>query len=137
MPRKSKNDLSVVSVAELARPEPPKDLHPDASAIWKTTVNALPSDWFRPETHVQLASYCRHMAEEQEISRQIEHYKCTAENFDTKEYDTLLRMQERESRAAFSYATRLRLTPQSTYDPKKPKGAVQKAPWESGNQAQG
>lgn len=112
------------------RPEAPNNLAPQEKEIWKLTVQTLPADWFPPETHPQLAQYCRHIAAADELSQQIEHYKATAEEYVIRDHDKLLQMRERESRAASSFATRLRITLQATYEAKKKKDRPVKRPWQ-------
>lgn len=91
-------------------------------------VNRMPADWFPRETHGLLGAYCQHITELSSIAQLIEQVK-SAEPFDVDAYDRLLKIRERESRAASSLATRMRLTPQSTYDAKRKKPITLETPW--------
>ena len=105
--------------ASIERPAPPDDLTADQAAEWMAVVGRLKPDWFGRETHALLAQYCRHVVAARKVARMLAELPESC----VDDYDKLLKMQEREGRAMSSLATRLRLTPQSTYDPKKTKGA--------------
>lgn len=96
--------------------------------VWYATVNALPADWIRGEALDLLAAYCRHVVGMRKVAQLIDDEENAAE-FDLQRYDKLCAMQEREGRAMSSLATRLRLTPQSTYDKTKTKRNTVKKPW--------
>jgi hypothetical protein len=75
--------------------------------------------------------YCRHTVSARRVSELIAGMEGSSD-FDLEAYDRLLKMQERESRAMSSLATRMRLTQHSTYDAKKKKGStLTQKPWES------
>lgn len=112
------------------RPKAPDHLTPEQVAIWDYTVNAMPADWFRPETLEILAQYCRHVVEARDVARLIEDMKANADEFNPREYALLLRCQKAESEIINSTATKLRITLQSTYDKSKKKGNQTKRPWE-------
>ena len=119
---KSAAALSVIqgtaAVERVARPNPPAHLSPERQQIWRDVVNAMPADWFRAETHHLLELYTGHIDAGRKLEQLIE--QVAAEDpLDVDEYDRLLRMRERESRAASSLATRLRITLQATYDKTK------------------
>jgi len=119
------------AVAPVERPDAPDELTEEQSRIWYAVTGSLPADWFGRETHEVLAQYCRHTIAARRVAQLIRSFE-GSEALDVVEYDRLLKMQEREGRALSSLATRLRLTPQATYDAKKSKGkgAVRK-PWEN------
>jgi hypothetical protein len=124
----AKADLSVVVTDIPEKPNPPKDLTEDQAEEWRAVVNRLPHDWFPRETHGILAQYCCHVVERREIDELIVECKGNAD-FSVNDYDQLLKMREREGRAASSLATRLRITQQATYDKSKKKGSPAKEPW--------
>lgn len=129
--RESAASLSVISsegVETVRRPTPPAELTDEQAQEWRAVVNRLPADWFPRETHPMLAAYCRHIVALRRIGQLIEHIE-SQKDIDLEAYDRLLKMQERESRAMSSLATRMRLTQQSTYDPKKKKPLAAKRPW--------
>ena len=134
MPRQSAAALSVISaegIVTIRRPEPPEELTDEQAQEWRAIINRLPADWFPRETHGMLVQYCRHVVASRRVAQLIAAHEAS-ENFDTEDYDRLLKMQEREGRAISSLATRMRISQHSTYDKKKAKpirGA--KKPWET------
>lgn len=130
MPRKSAAELATVSqvVSVVPRPVAPSELTDEQAAEWEAVVSRLPADWFPRETHGLLAQYCRHVVEARRIAQLIERQ----EGYDIKEYDMLLKMQEREGRALSSLATRMRITQQSQWSEQKGKGGDKpdRKPWE-------
>ncbi len=96
-------------------------------------VVRLPADWFPRENHAILEQYCRHVVSTRRISDLIEHLLSNNDDmeFMIGEFDRLLRMQERESRAMSSLATRIRITQQSKINYKRTTGPTIKPPWES------
>lgn len=116
-------------VERVQRPDAPYDLTDEQTEEWWAVVNRLPADWFPRETHGLLADYCRHVVK----SRRIAQLVASAESDDPLDIDLLdklYKMAERESRAASSLATRLRITQQATVSPKAKKPAQSKRPWE-------
>src|SRR5688572_9599498 len=114
--RPSVGDLTVARQLEsVARPDAPYDLTDEESEEWWAVVNRLPADWFPRETHALLAAYCRHVVGIRRISELIRNAEANSQDFDLGDYDKLLKMRERESRAASSLATRMRITQQTTY----------------------
>ena len=133
--RKSAADLSVVQSGEVRaeyRPNPPSELSREQATEWNAVVERMPAEWFPRETHGLLAQYCRHVVSARHIAQLIEQHE-SADEFDIDHYDKLLKMQEREGRAASSLATRMRITQQATYsgDKGKGKGKTVSKPWES------
>ena len=143
--RKSSAGLSVVRLNPAKRDPPPPGLSPEAAAEWKAIVSHMPGDWFGREAHPLLAALCRHIIEAERISASLATLdealaaevaqgrpaiEVICESAHTR--DRLLAMRDRETRAASSLATRLRLTPQSRYD--KTKATVRRSgipPWEA------
>ena len=116
-------------VETVQRPDAPYDLTDEQSEEWWAVVNRLPADWFPRETHGLLADYCRHVVK----SRRVAQLVATTEaedQLDIDKLDKLYKMAERESRAASSLATRLRITLQATVSEKAKKPMVSKKPWE-------
>ena len=126
--QKSSAELSIIQGEFGERPEPPEDLTPEQAEEWKAVVNRLAPDWFPRETHGILAQYCCHVVERKEIDALIAECKGNPE-FSVEDYDRLLKMREREGRAASSLATRMRMTQQTTYDKSKKKPTGKKS-WE-------
>lgn len=123
--------LSIVSsnVEAYERPGPPADLTPEMSGEWVAIVNRLPADWFGRETQALLAQYCRHVVASRRVAALVEQAELDPE-CDLKDYDRLLKMQEREGRALTSLATKMRISQQSTYDKSKKKPAQARKLWD-------
>lgn len=130
--RPSSADLAIVHPTEiLQRPDAPYDLGDEEAQEWWALVNRMPADWFPRETHGMLTNYCRHIVTARRVSELIRSLE-GGKNLDIGEYEKLLRMREREVRAASMLATRMRLTQQTTYDKSKKKPAESIAsPWAS------
>jgi hypothetical protein len=128
--RRSMAELAVnpVSLEVVQRPDSPYDLTDEESVEWWAIVARLPADWFGRETHGLLTNYCRHVISARRISQLIVTVE-KAEHFDLDQYDQLLRMRERESRAASSLATRMRMTQQTVHHRTRDKPVLPPAPW--------
>lgn len=84
-------------------------------AIWDEVVNDQPAAAFT-QTHAPiLEMYCRHVVNNRVLADELMNFDRSwlADDDGLKRYDKLLAMSERESRAASSLATRLRITRQS------------------------
>ena len=93
-------------------------------AAWLIACRPIGS---RGETHDMLAQYCRHVISSRHVADLIE-MLTAQEVFAAKDYDRLLKMQEREGRAMSALATRMRLSQQSTYSKDRKKGTLVKKP---------
>lgn len=130
--RTSAASLSVIGgsgIETVPRPRPPCELTPEQADEWLAVVNRLPADWFPRETWGMLAQYCRHVVASRHVARLIEMHE-DGSAIDIGDYDKLLKMQERESRAISSLATRMRMSQHSTYDAKKKKPTMVANPWD-------
>ena len=135
-------ELSVVSdLPERRRPKAPEDLTSEQKKVWKKTAEAMPVDWFRPETQDTLEQYCRHVVQGRILDKLVHEMlaRPTASDgcepqegvhFDLKQYKDLLAMHRGESAQANALARSLRITLQSTYDKTKKKGDSKKRAWE-------
>ena len=135
--RKSAAQLMVVSsrpdpsvVERVERPRPPARLNDAERDIWLAVVNDLPADWFGAASLPVLAQYCAHVVEAQRLGVLIER-AVVDPDLRIADYDRLLRMRERESRAMASLATKMRITNQSTRNHRgnRVSGGARK-PWE-------
>ena len=132
--RRSAAALSIVppgAVGITERPCPPGDLSAEQKVEWIAIVNRMPAEWFPVETHGMLAQYCRHVVAARRVAQLVAAAEADDEEFSVKDYDRLLKMQEREGRAISSLATKMRLSQQSTYDKSKKKPGQARRPWES------
>jgi len=116
--RKSAASLSVVaqeSAIGEQRLAPSAHLTNLEKAIWVSIINDQPAGAFT-DTHAPLLElYCGHVVKARVIGEQILTFDSgwLADDEGLKRYDKLLAMAERESRAASSLATRLRITRQA------------------------
>jgi hypothetical protein len=116
-------------IETVRRPDPPNELTDEQAVEWREVVNRMPADWFGRETHGMLAQYCRHVV----AARRVAELVATIEkdqDFDLLAYDRALKMQEREGRALSALATRMRVSQQTAYDPKRKRQSAGKKPWE-------
>ena len=60
--RKSAEEIAIEQIADVVRPEPPKNLDDDEAKVWREVVDRMPPNWFPRETHGLLAQYCKHEA---------------------------------------------------------------------------
>lgn len=134
--RKSRAALSVVGagpqpIEVVERPDPPEALTDEQALVWRAVVDSHPADWFTASALPILVQYCRHVVQARRVALLIEQAEAD-EDIDVDQYNKLLTMQDRESKAIAGTATKLRMTPQATANwrgNKKP-GAVAK-PWET------
>lgn len=104
--------------------------------VWNEVVSDQPASAFTA-THVpMLEMYCRHVVQGRILADEILNFDRSwlADDDGLKRYDRLLGMAERETRAASSLATRLRMTKQSLH-PETAANAVKnhikaRKPWE-------
>ncbi len=137
--RKSTAALAVARptpVLSESRLAPPIHL-PDAERdVWFQVVNDQPASSFT-ETHApMLELYCRHVVLSRILADELLNFDRAwiADDDGLKRYDRLLAMHERESRAASSAATRLRITRQAIDQQTVARAIVNapkaKKPWE-------
>ena len=132
MARKSVAALSVVGAVGIdQRPAPPSELEDEEAHVWQGVVDRMPATWFSKETFPLLVQYCRHTVTARRVAQMIR--QCLADDdFDVELYDTLLKMQGRETRDLSSVATKMRLTQQSVTTDRTAGTAKKKAglkPW--------
>jgi hypothetical protein len=119
--RKSAASLTVVAPDFTSqRLRAPAQLSPAEREVWTEVVNDQPADAFSAVHAPLLETYCRHVVRGRVLAAEIERFSSDwlADKEGLLRYDKLLAMAERESRAASSLATRLRITRQATQDPK-------------------
>jgi hypothetical protein len=128
--RRSAASLTLVSSIEtVPRQKPPAELTREQAAVWNAVVAAEPADWFKASNKPLLAQMCRHVVRARRTAEMIEQLDASvaeamesaspAERLQimfssTEAMDRLQKMQERESRAITSLATKMRLTQQAT-----------------------
>lgn len=109
----------VSPLASEKRLSPPVHITDGERVVWLEVVSDQPAGAFSATHAPLLASYCRHVVREQILAVEIEVFDRSwlARDDGLKRYDRLLAMAERESRAASSLATRLRITRQAVEHP--------------------
>lgn len=136
--RKSAASLSVVAGTIDGRPQPPGDLTKEQRVIWEKTVANEAADVFKTAALQQLLKeYCRHVTTALKLARMIEAMEVleVISPDDLEDYDRLLKMRDRETKAIADKATKLRLTNQSRYTPQAAATASKKTqtelkPWQ-------
>src|SRR4051812_46755424 len=116
--RKSAASLAVASIAgplETKRLMAPAHISEAERGIWVEVVSDQPADAFTPTHAPLLELYCRHIVQARILADELANFDRAwmADDEGLKRYDRLLGMAERESRAASSLATRLRITRQA------------------------
>jgi hypothetical protein len=125
-------ETTAPTIQPVERPDAPYDLNDEQAEEWWAVVNRMPPTWFPRETHGMLAQYCRHVVRGRKVSQmadEMEKLRGT-DAFDFEVYCKLLAEEEKQTRTIASLATRMRITQQSTYDPKTKKGVAGTRPWD-------
>lgn len=106
-------------VAAEQRLAAPLHLSDGERAVWMEVVNDQPASAFTATHAPLLEMYCRHVTNARVLAEEILNFERAwlADDDGLKRYDRLLAMSERESRAASSLATRLRITRQAVEHP--------------------
>lgn len=131
--RPSSSALTLPSPESLDRVDrlrPPHQLTDEETEVWFGVVNSEPADWFSPSTAPLLAQFCRHVVQSNRIAGLIEQ-ATSDKNLLIEDYDRLLKMADRETKAILLTATKMRISQQSTTNHrgnKKP-NAIRR-PWE-------
>lgn len=121
--RKSADSLAVASIASpletSKRLSAPVHLSDAELSVWLEVVNDQPASAFTPTHGPMLELYCRHIVQARILADELANFDRAwmADDDGLKRYDRLLTMAERESRAASSMATRLRITRQAVEHP--------------------
>lgn len=117
--RKSALKSTALTAADFAKTVTSKRLAPTGGlseaekAVWLEVVNDQPANAFTITHAPMLEMYCRHVVRSRVLAILIDQLGPEALIVDPKGYDLYLKMAERESRAASSFATRLRITRQA------------------------
>lgn len=128
MPRTSASALAVAKpekIEVVERPRAPHDLSDEEVEIWVAVVNSMPADWFSPANLPMLNQYCRHAIQARRVAEWLE--KATGDaGLTVGDYDKLLAMQDRESKAISSLAGRMRISQQAVINQR---GNKHQSPW--------
>ena len=123
---RSAADLAVVRLDPDRLPKPTIGLTKEQADEWKSLVPDL-IDVSRARWPL-IEAYCKHTVALRHVGQLIDEAE-NADGFNLKEYDRVLKMQERESRCLASLAVRLGIAQSTSYERKK-KNRKQKAPWQ-------
>lgn len=128
--------LSAVPSLPTVRLEVPAELNEAQAEEYRAVAGAMPSTWFDASNVPLLKMYVTHVCEERRLGKLLSEFNLESlkEDEGLKLYDRLSKIHERESKAASTLATKMRLTQQSKVradkvvnPPSFPK------PWESGD----
>ena len=130
--RKSSGDLmlapSPVEVTE--RQRAPHDLSDEECEVWSAVVASEPANWFTISTRPLLAQFCRHTIQARRVAELLER-ALSDKNLSISDYNKLLTMQDRESRAIATLGTKMRINQQSTLNHRgHMRQTLVRKPWE-------
>ena len=133
--RKSAASLSVVVGTIDGRPRPPADLTEFQTEVWERTVANEAATFFSTAALQQLLKeYCRHVETAHRLAATIQEAEKPGANITLEDYDRILKMRDRETKALSDKATKLRLTNQARYTPQAASTASKKnserKPWQ-------
>ena len=139
--RKSAASMAVTAVvapiSSVKRLCAPMHISDAERSVWLEVVNDQPAEAFTATHSPLLELYCRHIVQARILADELANFDRAwmADDDGLKRYDRLLTMAERESRAASSLATRLRITRQAVEHPTTVGRAIgsqskKKKPWE-------
>lgn len=119
--RKSTAELTVVKeVSKTDRPKPPANFTTEQKNEWLVLVNTYVAEQFPVGLLPLLEAYCRHRVALRHVGELIKDIESKS-TLNIPDYDKLLKMQERESRALASLGVRLGLARHTAKD--KPQAA--------------
>ena len=117
--RKSAAEMAIAPLVEIEpRPVAPTELIDEESAEWEKIVARMPSKWFTKECHPLLIQLCRHIIAARRLAQLIHKAAHGEEDFHVLYYMRLLRALTGQTAIITSVSTKLRITPQSSYDAK-------------------
>lgn len=123
----------VMQLVPTKRLQPPDKLMAEEKALFETTVASMPPGWFKKHDLPLLTAFVRHATNADRIAAQL--IADTEAGHHPVTLKPLYEMLEKEQRAMSSAATRLRITPQTSYQAKKSRADGQDPdepkPWEA------
>lgn len=108
------------------RPEPLPAMLPAAQAEWRRVVDALPADWFGPETWALLEAYCNCVAQMRWLDAEAQKLQAAAAHsgLDVSLYAYYRKQSAAEATLMGNLATKLRITLQASASKDKGKGST-------------
>lgn len=132
MARKSTASLSVVPLGAKAKAVAPDYLTDAETAFFNDVVSTKPADWFEADNLPLLVEYVRAKCLVDALDLMV---KAALAGGEMGDLDKAVRLRDLERKSVASLATKLRLTPQSRWQPKSADAQNRKAgsarPWES------
>lgn len=118
------------------RPEPLVTMSEQAQAEWRRVVDALPVDWFGPETWALLEAYCNSVAQMRWLEAEAAKLQddVPKNGLDLQLYAYYRKQSAAEATLMANLATKLRITLQASASKDKSKDKGSKGgpkPWES------
>ena len=118
--RKSAAELAIAPVIEIEpRPVAPSELTDEEAQEWDGLVARMPATWFRRETWPLLTQLCRHVIAARrfaQLMNQQTHGRAEEQAFDAIHYMKLARALAGQTATIASVSTKLRISPQSSFD---------------------
>lgn len=117
--RKSATGIAAVAlnstVTSTQRIAAPRHLSDAEQSVWNEVINDQPAGAFTATHSPLLEMYCRHVVQSRMLADEVTNFDRAwlADKDGLERFDKLLKMAERETRAASSFATRLRITRQA------------------------
>jgi len=99
-----------------ASPSAPRGLSRRQRALWRTIAASKPSSWWDGGSVPLLAALVAHLETLEQLQAQFDRLGDLASPAALARLEQLSRLRDRESKAASSLATKMRLTQQSKYE---------------------
>lgn len=99
-------------------PPAPRGLSRRQRALWRTIAASKPPNWWDAATLPLLAALVAHAATLEQLQAQFDQLGDLADPGTLARLERLSSLRDREAKAMSSLATKLRLTPQSRYEPR-------------------
>lgn len=133
--RKSGASLAIASPIDaiqiIDRQKAPHELTDEEVEVWVSVTSSEAADWFTPGNTPLLTQYCRHVVRARHLAEMIDR-ATSSKDLEIADYDRLLKMQERESRAISTLATKMRISQQSLTNHRgNKKPSALRKPWET------
>jgi hypothetical protein len=142
-PTRASLALVTARIDAIPRQKAPAELSEEEAEVWNAIVAAEPADWFSASTRPLLTQYCRHIVAARKTAFLLRALQaeiasaCGAPGANAlaemlgaaKALDRLQKMQDRESRAIATLATKMRITQQATTN-HRGNTIEAKKPWE-------
>jgi hypothetical protein len=103
------------TITATKRLAPPVHVSDAERGVWLEAINDQPASAFTPVHAPMIEMYCRHVVQSRILADEIANFDRAwlADDKGLDRYDKILKMAERETRAASSLATRMRITRQA------------------------